>query len=262
MSRSIIIIVTAIVLGSIAVLSLIVGGFFNQGLPDYGPAPYLQLQNQDNQTVTMANFTGKVVVINFIYTLCTDPNFCPLSTFQMYELQTILLNDGYNASQFQLLTISFDWVHDNATTMKSYGENYSAIFADWSFLSGSLPQINQSMYAFTCNDAYTDNLQLPNGTIVNQTYGYLPDCIPQDLQPKLAPNNVPAYNVFIAWDYSPLIKDFLHYSTPLVVIDQKGHIRVLENNYAFKDYVTGDVVTTDQWNPTTIAKDVESLIKA
>lgn len=244
MSRSIIFIIVALILGAIAVISLVVLAFSNQGLPDLGIAPSFQLTNQDNQLVTLANFTGKVVVINFIYTFCTDKLFCPLSTFQMSQLESTLLSDGYNASQFHLLTISFDWVHDNASTMKTYGLKYGAQFNDWSFLSGTSQQLNQSIYAYTCNDSS----------------GYLPDCIPPTLPQKLAPNNVPAYHVVVAWDYNSNITDFLHYSTPLVIIDQTGHMRVLENNYSLKDLANGNVFSTDQWDPAKIAKDVESLI--
>ena len=246
MSRPIIIIFAVVILGTIVIASLVALIFLNQGSPNLGPAPSFQLENQDNQLVTLANFTGKVVVINFIYTLCTDKLFCPLSTYQMSTLEALLLLDGYNASQFHLLTVSFDWVHDNASTMKAYGLKYGANFTDWSFLSGTSQQLNQSIYAFTCNDSY----------------GFLPHCIPPNLQPKLAPNNVPAYNVVVAWDYNANVTDFLHYSTPLVIIDQKGQIKFLDNNYSLKDLASGNVYSTDQWDPANIAKNVESVINS
>ena len=43
--------------------------------PDFGAIPAFSLVDQDNNVVTNATFTGKVLVVNFIFTSC--PNICP-----------------------------------------------------------------------------------------------------------------------------------------------------------------------------------------
>jgi protein SCO1/2 len=117
-------------------------------LPIIRQAGNFNLQNEDNITVTLANFTGKVLLIDFIYTNCPDPNFCPLSTFKMSEVQNILLSKGFSQNDFHLLSISFDYIYDGPIQMKAYGENNQANFSVWSFLSGNKTQIDEVTAAY------------------------------------------------------------------------------------------------------------------
>jgi cytochrome oxidase Cu insertion factor (SCO1/SenC/PrrC family) len=83
--------------------------------------------------------TGKVVVLSFIFTRCSDANGCPLATAVLHRLHAATADDPELARNLKLLTLSFDPAHDTPGTMARYGavaatrERRSA----WEFLTTS-----------------------------------------------------------------------------------------------------------------------------
>ena len=109
-------------------------------LQDYGPTANFSLVDQNNEFITLDNFSGKVLVIDFIYSHCHD--VCPLETSKMNNLLAKILDSGYSSSEFHFITISFDWKFDNASTLKNYAlDRAEGQFDYWSFLSGTQTQI-------------------------------------------------------------------------------------------------------------------------
>src|SRR5215467_8340950 len=47
-------------------------------LPVIGPAPPFTLTSQDGRVVSLADLSGKIVAVSFIYTSC--PDICPMLT--------------------------------------------------------------------------------------------------------------------------------------------------------------------------------------
>ncbi|HEX2500567.1 MAG TPA: SCO family protein [Methylomirabilota bacterium] len=82
---------------------------------------------------------GKVVVLSFIFTRCSDANGCPLATAVLHRLHTATADDPELARNLKLVTLSFDPAHDTPGTMARYGavaatrERRSA----WEFLTTS-----------------------------------------------------------------------------------------------------------------------------
>ncbi len=103
----------------------------NQKLPIIKQAPDFSLINQDNETITLSQFQGKVIMVGFIYTNCEDECFLMTSHFKSIqnELGSIL------GSQAMLIFITLDPLHDKPTILKSYAEQWGANLSGWQFLT-------------------------------------------------------------------------------------------------------------------------------
>jgi protein SCO1 len=63
---------------------------------------------------------GKVVVLSFIFTRCSDANGCPLATAVLHQIHGATAGDLALARRVKLLTLSFDPGHDTPETMGKY----------------------------------------------------------------------------------------------------------------------------------------------
>ena len=64
---------------------------------------------------------GKIVLLSFIYTRCSDARGCPLATGVFYALADAVKHDATLAPHVRLLTLSFDPAHDTPAVMRRYG---------------------------------------------------------------------------------------------------------------------------------------------
>ncbi|MFQ5834264.1 MAG: SCO family protein [Candidatus Thorarchaeota archaeon] len=145
---------TSAVIAAVLVIVIVISGVLIltipqvEPLPDLGQAPDFVLRDQDSSTVSLNTYSGAVLLIDFIYTECFIAEMCPLSSSQMRQVQNNLLELGYAAEDFHLLTISFDWEVDGPSRMMEYGQGYGANFTVWSFLSGTEEQIQNVTDAY------------------------------------------------------------------------------------------------------------------
>jgi protein SCO1/2 len=109
-----------------------------EALPVLGQMHNFQLTNQDGRVVTPREFYGSVVLVNFIFTSCS--NVCPMMTSQMAKLQERLKG---TAKSIQLLSISVDPHNDTPEVLKKYAERYKANTQLWTFLTGSFGEIKR-----------------------------------------------------------------------------------------------------------------------
>jgi protein SCO1/2 len=100
-------------------------------------APNFILSNQDGNRFDSTTLRGKVVVLNFIFTTCTD--VCPLFTANLAQLQRALKNE--HAGHIFLISITTDPEIDTPKVLKSYAQRYQAGFQNWAFLTGSEAQL-------------------------------------------------------------------------------------------------------------------------
>lgn len=121
---------------------IVLTGMQQKPLPELGTAHNFELVDQDNETVTLDTYLGKVLLIDFIYTNCPDYSFCPLSSLKMEGVQKSLIQRGYSSDDVHLISISFDYKYDGPRQMKAYGVSHEANFSYWSFLSGNKSVIN------------------------------------------------------------------------------------------------------------------------
>jgi protein SCO1/2 len=90
------------------------------------------LTDQSAKPFHFKDLAGKVAVVTFAYTTCTD--VCPLITAAARQVQS-----GLSASERQrvhLLTITTDPEIDSPKVLAGYGKRHGADFANWSFLTG------------------------------------------------------------------------------------------------------------------------------
>jgi len=63
---------------------------------------------------------GRITVLSFVYTRCSDANGCPLATAVLYRLHGATGSDPELARHLRLVTLSFDPGHDTPGTMARY----------------------------------------------------------------------------------------------------------------------------------------------
>jgi len=103
-----------------------------QPLPKIAPAPGFTLTSQDGAQVTLADLSGKVVAVTFIFTRCTAT--CPVLTPMMSLVQERLGRDF--GSKIAFASITVDPEHDTPEMLKLYAQAYGADVVGWSFLTG------------------------------------------------------------------------------------------------------------------------------
>src|SRR4030095_605792 len=107
-------------------------------------APAFVLLNQEGNRFDSTTLHGKVVVLNFIFTTCTD--VCPLFTANLAQLQRTLKNEP--GGNLFLVSITTDPEVDSPKVLKSYAQRYGADFQNWAFLTGSESQLKQVWKGF------------------------------------------------------------------------------------------------------------------
>jgi cytochrome oxidase Cu insertion factor (SCO1/SenC/PrrC family) len=83
---------------------------------------------------TRAVMAGKVAVVSFIYTACSDRLGCPLASVAMRDLQSRIRDEGMQRAA-TLVTISFDPERDTPAQLAKYARVYGADPTIWRFLA-------------------------------------------------------------------------------------------------------------------------------
>jgi len=97
------------------------------------PAPPFDLTGTDGKTLSLADLNGKTVVLNFLYTRCTEA--CPLHMNLIRQLQTGVEEEGLS-EEVVFITIATDRedVAGTRKNMRAYGENFDLNPGNWHFL--------------------------------------------------------------------------------------------------------------------------------
>ncbi len=134
-----------------------------QARPDYKPAvqyhvpepgdavPDFKLLDQSNQTVSLGQYRGKVLVMTFVYTRCAMADYCPRMSRNFAEIDKALESEPSLYAKTHLLSVSFDPQHDTPKVLRSYGGAYTGryvneTFKHWTFAAPSdaeLPKVEQ-----------------------------------------------------------------------------------------------------------------------
>ena len=97
------------------------------------PAPSFTLTDQNGKPFHFKPASGRLVLVNFIYTSC--PDVCPLFTAKLAAIQRAL--ESERRESYLLLSITTDPAHDNPAKMKEYAEAFKPDLRRWHFLTGS-----------------------------------------------------------------------------------------------------------------------------
>ncbi|MEX2450303.1 MAG: SCO family protein [Rhodospirillales bacterium] len=95
-------------------------------------APAFTLKTADNKIVTLADFRGTVVVLQFIYASC--PDVCPLHADLFARVQN-MVNRTPMKSRVRFLSVTTDPKRDTAETLEAYGAAHGLDPANWAFLT-------------------------------------------------------------------------------------------------------------------------------
>jgi protein SCO1/2 len=117
--------------------------FSRPALPELGTIPDFQLLNQSGKSFGLSDLREKVWVANFIFTSCAGT--CPLLTQRMKRVQDAIVNLGEDSSHYRIVSISVDPERDTPQRLLEYAQEYGARPELWSFLTGPVDQINQTV---------------------------------------------------------------------------------------------------------------------
>lgn len=96
------------------------------------PAPDFDLLDSGGRTVRLADFRGKVVVLNFIYAGC--PDICPLHSERIAQIQK-MVDATPMRDIVEFITVTTDPERDTPDVMKAYGTAHGLDPANWLFLT-------------------------------------------------------------------------------------------------------------------------------
>lgn len=93
------------------------------------------LINQEGVTITEKDFTGKIYVADFFFTIC--PGICPKMTANMAELQDEFLEDD----EVLLLSHSVTPERDSVPVLKRYAAEKGVLSKKWHLVTGNQEEI-------------------------------------------------------------------------------------------------------------------------
>lgn len=103
--------------------------------------PDFTLIDQNRHVVSLSQFNGKVVALNFVYTSCALPNFCYRMANNFGVVQRRFKEEmGHN---LVLLTVTFDPQRDQPEVLAKYAQQWKADPAVWHFLTGAVPDVRR-----------------------------------------------------------------------------------------------------------------------
>lgn len=102
--------------------------------------PVVLLDATGRRINTASLMDGKVAIVSFIYTACSDRLGCPLAGLALRELQAQLRREGLQ-DQAVLLSISLDVEHDTPKQLAKYGRVFGAEPSLWHLLTAPSQQV-------------------------------------------------------------------------------------------------------------------------
>lgn len=93
------------------------------------------LIDQTGKAVSLSDFAGKVVVVDFIYTRCPLPDVCP-------RLSATFASVSKKLPDVEFLSITIDPQYDTPAVLAEYAQRWQA-GDSWRFLTGTPEQIQQ-----------------------------------------------------------------------------------------------------------------------
>lgn len=114
-----------------------------ESLPKIGPAPEFSLVDQNGETFTFKQLRGRVAVVTFIFTSCSDS--CPLLTAKLVAVHGML---GSDTPDVKFVAITVDPVNDTPAVLKRYAQLYSAPEEQFTFLTGDFDEIQEVVRSY------------------------------------------------------------------------------------------------------------------
>jgi protein SCO1/2 len=98
------------------------------------------LVDPNGRDVHLAEYRGRPLVINLVYTSCNDT--CPTVVETLYRAVSAA-QDALGADSFAIATIGFDAAHDSPSRMRAYATSHGISLPNWRFLSAEADTIER-----------------------------------------------------------------------------------------------------------------------
>jgi protein SCO1/2 len=105
--------------------------------PVYGVVPDFSLSDQDGRMVSLADWRGKICVVDLIFSRCAGQ--CLIMEATMEKLQAELPD----SPPVRLVSLTSDPAYDTPAVLKKYGERWGARDGVWEFLTGPKTAMQQ-----------------------------------------------------------------------------------------------------------------------
>ncbi len=105
----------------------------------FGRAPDFQLTDQTGAPYASSSLLGRVTLLDFVYTHCTDA--CPILSATFQQAQRKLADDKLLGERVMLVSLSVDPQHDTSAVLAEYGKQFKADAAGWKLLTGDWDQV-------------------------------------------------------------------------------------------------------------------------
>jgi protein SCO1/2 len=114
------------------------------GLLEIGDeVPDAAFVDQQDERRSFTEWRGSLTLVTFVYTRCPLPTFCPLMDQNFATIQQAVAEDPVLAGQVQLVSITFDPVHDTPEVLAAHAAVRRADPAVWTFLTGDQTTIDR-----------------------------------------------------------------------------------------------------------------------
>ena len=129
-------------------------------------APAIRLIDQNGQHVSLSNFRGKTVVLEFMDPVCTD--ICPVVSAEVVQADKLL---GARSKQVVFISVNVNQYHESVADVKKFSDEHGlSSLSNWYFLTGSTSDLQKIWKAY---DIYVK--PNPNGDVVHSSVMYFID---------------------------------------------------------------------------------------
>jgi protein SCO1/2 len=110
--------------------------------------PAFALVDQARQPVTERDLEGHLTLVTFVYTRCPLPEFCPLVTQRLRDVQDEIAREAALTARVRVLSVTLDPEFDTPDVLAAYGRAHGADPARWRYATGSASEIATLTRAF------------------------------------------------------------------------------------------------------------------
>jgi cytochrome oxidase Cu insertion factor (SCO1/SenC/PrrC family) len=136
----------------------------------FGATPTFNLTDQTGASFASQSLAGRVTLLDFVYTHCTDA--CPLLSATFQETQRKLADDKLLANKVTLVSLTVDPQHDTPSVLAEYAGQFKADPGTWKMLTGDWDQVYDVVTGFkvaTRPPRPVANAPAPGGTELTHT---------------------------------------------------------------------------------------------
>jgi protein SCO1 len=145
-----------LVIGFYVVLIALIPNFRKSHYPPISVIKPFSFTNQDGVVCTEKTVAGKVYVVDYFFTTCT--NICPVIHTQMKRVYERFRNEP----RFLILSHTSDPRHDSPERLKRYADSMGVAVSKWIFLTGRKDSLyNQARFSYMIDDP-KNNLKNPD----------------------------------------------------------------------------------------------------